>query len=150
MLLGGWLFAQSLTPLERQIIMAGPEEMLRMVMDPGMEQGLRSLFTKIEETEADDIFPAYMDTFPGITLDECVFIILKVALISALGSGDEYGIEMGFDILDFFEEIDSIEDISHLPDDILEYMESSYYQDCISFYRIFDPETFLQERFPDY
>jgi hypothetical protein len=150
LLFGKELFAQNLSALERQIILAAPEEMLRMVLDPGMEAGLCALFEKIEELEADEIFPAYMAAFPGITEDECAFIILKVALIAALGSGNEYGVDIGLDILDYCEEVDSMADLAHLPEDIQELMKSPYWQDCIAFYRIFDYEVFFTERYPEY
>ena len=150
--IGSRLFAQNLTVLERQIIQAKPEEMVRMVMDHSLEKELQRIYSKIELLEVDDVFPEYMAAFPGISEEECLFIILKVAIVSALGSGDEYGIENAFDILDFCEEIDSmiIEDYLQLPEDVRALMESPYWQDCIAFYRIFDPEVFFRERFPEY
>ena len=144
------LFAQNLSPLERQIIMASPDEMLGIVMDRSYEQGLLQIYAGIEEMDVDEVIPAYMAAYPGTTEDECLFIILKVALIASLGAGTGYSIETGFDILDFCAEIDSIQDISELPEELYELIESTYWKDCIGFYRIFDPEEFLQERFPEY
>ena len=150
--LGGRLFAQNLTALERQIILAEPEEMYRMVMNRSLEKDLQNVYNKIEFLEVDDVFPEYMAAFPGISEEECMFIILKVAIVSALGSGDEYGIENAFDILDFCEEIDSMsmEEFLKLPIEVQVLMQNPYLQDCIAFYRIFDPEVYFKERFPGY
>lgn len=149
-LFGAEVFAQNLTALERKIVMASPEEMLNMVMDRNYQQELLRIFTGLEEMDVDEVFPVYMAEFPGITKDECLYIILKVALIAALGSGDENGLETGFDILGFCEEIDSISNSSELPEELQDLVESSYWQDCIAFYRMFDSEVFLKERFPEY
>ena len=123
-----------------------------MIMNRSLANELQSIYNKIEMMEVDDVFPEYMAAFPGISEEECMFIILKVAIVSALGSGDEYGIENAFDILDFCAEIDSMsrEEFLQLPAETRSLMESPYWQDCIAFYRIFDPEMYFSERFPEY
>ena len=144
------LFAQKLTALEKQIILAGPEEMLQIVQNRNLEKELFNIYSLIGDRGIDEIVTAYSASFPGITEDECMYIILKVALISSLGSGNEDGIETAFDILEFCEEIDSIADKEELPEDIQTLIESSYWKDCIAFYRLFDSDAFLRERFPEY
>ncbi|MCL1812454.1 MAG: hypothetical protein FWG29_02900 [Treponema sp.] len=144
------LFAQNLTALETRIISAGPEEMLRMVMDRNLEQDFLDIYYKFEDREFHEFFPEYMAVFSGVTEEECLFIVLKVALVAALGSGDIYSTEEALDFLDFFGEISSAENRSEMPDDLLELMESSrYWQDIIAFYRILDPEAFFRKRFPE-
>ena len=144
------LFAQNLTPLEKQIISAGPEEMLNLVMDRNKESELNLLYNHIEEMTLEEIILAYSVPFPEITEEECMFIILKVALVAALGSGDKLGVSTGLDILEFCDEIDSMTDTAYLPEELKALTESSYWKDCIAFYHLFDPESFLKERFPGY
>ncbi|MCL1927646.1 MAG: hypothetical protein FWG07_02490 [Treponema sp.] len=144
------LFAQNLTALEKRIVSAGPEEMLLIVMDRNLEKELLDIYYKFDEMEFDEIFPVYMSAFSGTTEEECMVIMLKVALISALGCGYKNGVEEAMDFLFLLGEIASMENLSELPDDLLELMENRYWQDFIAFYQIFDPDVYLNERFPEY
>ena len=148
--LANQLFARDLTALERRIIMAGPEEMIQMVKDRSLEKELFNIYNYVENLDSDEIMDTFLQAFPGITEDECLFIIIKLALVVSLGSGDEEGIEMGLDILEFCEEVEYMAESEYLPEDIQAFVDSSYWKDCLAFYKMFDPESFLKERFPDY
>lgn len=144
------IFARNLTALERQIIMAGPEEMLSLIMDRHMEKEMLSIYNSFADLDSDEIISGITTAFPGTSEEECLFLIIKLVLVVSLGSGDEDGLETGLDILEFLSEIDSITGTEELPEDIKTFMKSSCWKDCIEFYRLFDPESFLRDRFPEY
>ena len=143
------LFTQNISALERQIVMAGSEEMLRLINDRTLEKELHSIFSHFQEDER-EVISDYMAVFPGINILESFFIILKVGIVAALGSGDENYIEAALDAFDYFDEFDSIEDFSDIPNEMLEALESPYWQDLYGFYRIFDLDAFIKKRYPEF
>ena len=150
LLLAGHLFAQNLSALERRIILAGPEEMLRLVMDRSLEKEMLAIINHFEDQDGDETLSAIGASFPGISEEECELLFLKLALIAALGSGNEDHIETGIDILEFLEMIELMAEIEEMNEDILTFMESSYLKDCIVFIHLFDADLFLKERYPGF
>ena len=147
--IAGQIFSQNLSILERQIIMASPEEMLQIVHNRSLESELNSIYEHIEDSDTDGLIELYSSYFPGITEEECMFLLIKLILVVSLGSGNEYGVDMGLDILEMCGDFES-SDITGLSEIEQAFINSTYWKDCMAFYKMFDVEAFIKERFPEY
>ena len=147
--ISGQIFSQNLSDLERQIIMASPEEMLQIVHNRSLESELNSIYEYFENSDSDDLVEIYSSYFPGITEEECMFLMIKLILVASLGSGNEYGFDMGLDILEMCGDFES-SDITGLSEIEQALVNSTYWKDCMAFYKMFDVEAFIQDRFPEY
>ena len=147
-IIAGHLFAQGFSALERRIVLAGPEEMLRLVLDRSLEKEMLAIINHFEDQGGEETLSAISAAFPGIREDECSFLLIKLALVASLGSGDEDVVETGMDILEFLGMIDFMKDFDEMDDDLQAFLESSYWKDCIAFFHLFDADAFLEERFP--
>ena len=130
--------------------MAAPEEMLRMVTDRSLEKEMFGIINHFDNQDKWEIISAIVAAFPGTSEDEGEFLIIKLALVASLGSGDEEFIEMGIEFLESLEMIELMIDDYMIDEDIKAFVESSYWKDCVAFSRLFDANAFLKERFPGY
>jgi hypothetical protein len=144
------LFCFELSDLEKRIIQAKPEEMLSIVLDRTMEAELLAIYQRYEETTVDleEVVEGYMDAFPGATDEECQFMLFKLGMVTALGSGDRQTVYYGLDLLMFCDQINAMAAIEELPEDFAALIDSGYWKDCTEFVELFDSESFIAERFP--
>ena len=144
------IFARDLTSLERQIIMAAPEEMLQIVNNRNLEKELLATYLYIEEFQEKELMDMVFSAFPGISENECIFIILKLGLVVSFGSRNEDAMKMGLDIIDLIKEVEYNIYMDDLTEELEEFVNSTYWADCYAFYQSFDPEAFIEEYFPDF
>jgi hypothetical protein len=144
------LFSFELTDLEKRIIRSEPEEMLSIVLDRSLEGQLFAIYRRYEDLDVDleEVVESYMTAFPGTNDEECQFMLFKLGLVTSLGSGDWQTVYDGLQLLMFCIQINTMVDMEELPEEFADLVNSSYWQDCTSFSRLFDYESFMDERFP--
>ena len=143
------LFSFELSSLARQIITAEPEEMLALVLDETYQEALNGICRQLEEQDSDDIIEAFKNTYPGITDNEVMFIVLKLGLVAALGSGGREYLDTALEIVEFCEQVESMTGLAEMPEDLLVLTESKYWKDCLAFIKLVDIDSLLMERFPE-
>jgi hypothetical protein len=144
------LFSFELADLEKRIIRSDPEEMLSIVLDRSREGELLAIYQRYEDQSADleEIIESYLAAFPGTTDEECQFMLFKLGLVTALGSGDRQTVYSGLELLMFCIQINAMASMEELPEDFANLINSSYWKDCAEFSELFDSESFMTERFP--
>jgi hypothetical protein len=145
------LFSFELTDLEKRIIRAEPEEMLSLVLDRSMEGELLAIYRRYEDQAVDleEVIEGYIAAFPGATDEECQFMLYKLGLVTALGSGDQQTVYYGLELLMFCIQINTMAAMEELPEDFAGLINSEYWKDCTEFAGLFDSESFMDERFPE-
>jgi hypothetical protein len=139
----------TLTELEKRIVLASPEEMLDIVLDPAMERPLRAIYLRYEEGDLEVISAAYLAAFPGTDETECQVMLLKLGLVSSIGSGDRELFDQGMEALDFCATIDTMLASGEVPQDIAALAGNIRWRDCVAFAGLFDADSFIARRFPD-
>jgi hypothetical protein len=145
-----------LTNLEKQIIRANPQEMAAMVQNRRLEKQFFEVFKRYEDEdiELEDIYPIFRREQPNATEADLQFMIFKVGLVSALGSGDFDTVSEGMGLIEFCKEFDSFMKIAESEGVNTEELDSArkskYWKDCIDFANSFDTEAFIASRFPEY
>jgi hypothetical protein len=145
----------ALTDLEKRVIKANPQEMASLVRNRGLERQFLAIFTRYEETEElEDIYPTFLKENPAANEADLQFMILKVGMIAALGSGQFDTVMEGLELVGFLKEFDTllaeIEDQGIDSEELSMAKNSRYWKDCINFANSFDLEAFMGQRFPDY
>ncbi|MCL1814500.1 MAG: hypothetical protein FWG27_01580 [Treponema sp.] len=151
----GPLFAFEISGLEKEIIMAGPEDMIRLVLDRGNEEDLYNIYKRIEANidgyDAEEVFNAFSLVFPETDKKEYIFMMFKLFLVVSLGSGDREMIEMGLELLEYLDEINvelaESTDLAEMLRDDLYLLDSQYLKDCLAFTGLFDSDLFIRQRF---
>jgi len=143
------LFTQELSVLEKRIIMAGPEEMLLLVMDRSMEKDLHSIISRYEEIDdiAEELFTTFKTTYPGTAEEEYEIMLLKLFLVSALGSADWDNVSDCMGMLEFLSIAEALSEMMDPTEETEAYMNSKYWKDCIAFAKLFDSDSYIKERF---
>ena len=151
----GSLFTLELSDLEKQIITAEPEEMVTLVHNRGLEKEMNSIFNRLEEnaeySEHEDMIDACMAAFPGNTEEECSIMLLKLLVVSTLGSGIRDNVYNGMEFLEYCMFLNSMIEYMDEADneEFLVIAASSYWKDLLAFAVLFDSEAFILERFPE-
>ena len=143
------VFAYDFSALEKRIIMAGPEEMRTIVTDRSMENDLLGIFRRIEvlSDDPEELYTACEKAFPGLAEEDYQIMLLKLILISALGSGDRDNVVECSEMLGFLMAFDSMLEMADPSMEIEAFMNSRYWKDCVGFAALFDSNTFIAERF---
>jgi hypothetical protein len=144
----------TLTALEKRIIKANSKEMASIVQDRGLEKQLLAVFMRYEDeaVELEDVYPAFLKENPSATEADIQSMILKVGMVSALGSGKFDTVQEGLELVGFLKEIDAsikqAEITGNNTEELNSLKNSRYWQDCVAFANSFDQETFMAQRFP--
>jgi hypothetical protein len=146
----------ALTDLEKQIIKAGPGEMTVMVRNRGLEKQLLEIFVRYEDesVELDDLYPVFQREQPNATETDLQFMIFKIGLVSALGSGSLDTVLEGVEYLNFLKEFDGFLKMAESEgldtEEFNAIKNSKFWKDCINFANSFESEAFIAQRFPEY
>ena len=111
---------------------------------------LNKIYSNFEDSDPEEIILSYLDIFPGITEEEGSVLLIKLILVASLGSGSEDGIYMGLEILEICSEFESMRNMGEIPADLQFLTNNPYWNDCLAFYKLFDPDEFIEERFPEW
>ncbi|MDR1930089.1 MAG: hypothetical protein LBQ44_05595 [Treponema sp.] len=145
-----------LTDLERRIIRANPAEMAVLVMNSGLESQFRAIYQRYEDEddELENVYAAYRRENPQAVKEELQLMILKVGMITALGSGDLELVLNGLEIIEFcigFSAMIEFAEGEAAGSEELDFLiKNRYMQDCVSFAKSFDSDAFMAQRFPGY
>jgi hypothetical protein len=130
--------------------------MASIVQNRGLEKQLLDVFKRYEDesVELEDVYPAFRKENPSATEADLQFMVFKVGMIAALGSGSLDTVLEGLELLEFLKEFDAFIKMAEGEgvdtDELTSAKNSKYWQDCIAFANTFDNEAFMAQRFPEY